>query len=591
MGIDAWILLLTLVVLFVLFIWDRWRYDLVSIGALLFLSVVGIVPRTELFSGFSHPAVSTVVAVLIISRGLQNSGILEQVAARFSELEGGFTTQLLLLCGFTGLLSAFVNNIGALAITMPLALQAARSKKLSPSLYLMPIAFSSLLGGLTTLIGTPPNIIVSGARQQLRGEAFGLFDYAFVGVPVAVVTILMIGFVGWRLVPVRKKPVSDDQAFEVGDYTTELVVPRGSAAVGKTFADLQDMVDGEIVLLVAASKSGRRQGDSKQRKIKVGDILVIEGPPEAIKGAMEAGGLHIASNRELEKQASEKETLLLTEVAVAPTSTLAGRMPRAATLRRHYRVALLAVARHGRRLRQRFSRIRLKVGDVLLIRGEQDDVAEMLRDTNCLPLATRDVRIGTGGPSYATGLIFLGALLLLLFQLLPAQLAFAIGAVAMVLQGSVPVRAVYQAVDWSIVILLGALLPVGVALETTGAAEAIVRSLLGLSGELAPQVMLAVLLIGVMFLSDFVNNAAAAALSAPIALRMAQELNASPDPFLMAVAIGASCAFLTPVGHQSNTLVMGPGGYRFMDYWRLGLPIEGLVVVIAVPSLLYFWPL
>ena len=588
---QASIILLTLGLTFVLFVWSRWRYDLVSLGTLLFLTVVGVVPAKEAFSGFSHPAVVTVVAVLVVSRGLQNSGILDHLSSFLASNGMGKVAELLILCVVTAALSAFINNIGALAVILPVALRSASEKEISPSLYLMPIAFSSLLGGLTTLIGTPPNIIIASFRAQTLGTEYGLFDFSYVGLPVAILGILLLLVLCWRVLPERRKPHSGEKAFDVGAYTTELLVPEDSKVVGQTFGDLQELVSNELLLLVHAGKSGRRRSLARSTILAAEDILVIEGPPAAIESLLDKTDLSIVSNDELEETTKAKETLLFQEAVVAPDSSLAGRMPRARTLRQRYGVALLAVARQGRRLRRRFSQMRLRMGDVLLLRGEPEDMEEMLKDTRCLPLAARDIQVGLSPSALLAVLIFLFAMATILFRLLPAQIALPLAAVLMVLNGIVPLRTVYQQIDWSIVVLLGALLPVGHALETSGAAQLIVESLISFSHGLGPEWVLGILFVTVMFLSDIVNNAAAAALSAPIALQVAQSLGVAPDAFLMAVAIAASCAFLTPIGHQSNTLVMGPGGYRFTDYWRLGLPLEILIVLISIPSRLYFWPL
>ena len=586
----ATLLLLTLLLTFSLFIWNRWRYDLVSLATLLFLSTVGVIPFSEAFLGFSHPAVITVVAVLIISKGIQNSGVLDYLSASLAKNKFGVSQQLIFLCGITAFLSAFINNIGALAVILPLVMRAAKQQNRSPSLFLMPVAFSSLLGGLTTLIGTPPNIIVSAFREESSGMTFRLFDYSFAGLPTAILGIVFLAFIGWRFLPVRKDPDKSFGAFDVGDYTTELEIPEESEMIGKTFVDLQNIADGELVLLVRANKEGKRLSTRKSVKFKAKDILVIEGPPEALKTVLDKTDLQIVSNEELEKKIKDKEAHLIEEGVLLPESRLIGRMPLAKTLRKRYEVALLAVARQGNKIRQRFNQMRLNTGDVLLLRGEKDAVAEMMRETGCLPLESRDIQVGLSKNSYSAIIIFLLSIGFVLLGIFPPQIAFSIGAVLMVAMEIVPVRSVYANVDWSIIVLLGSLLPVGRALETSGAAQMIVESLLQVGGSLGPEWVLALLLITVMFLSDLVNNAAAAALAAPIALRVASSLGVSSDPFLMAVAIGASCAFLTPIGHQSNTLVMGPGGYRFTDYWRLGLPLEILIVLVSLPTILYFWP-
>lgn len=576
---------------FFLFIWDRWRYDVVAVATLLFLTLCDVIPVDQAFTGFSHPAVATVIAVLILSRGIQNSGLLEFLARGIQRASFWFPLQLLLLCMVTAILSAFINNVGALAVVMPLTLRAARLSQLSPSLYLMPVAFSSLLGGLTTLIGTPPNIIVSTVRAQNLGSGFQLFDFTAVGLLIASAGILMIVSFGWRFIPLRQTQTPDEAGTDIGTYTTELTVPAKSKAIGMSFSGLQKLVDGELVLLVWVNKAGKRQALRQSQELKQDDILVIEGPPEAISSLMDKVGMHIAADQKLKSEVSRTEEHLIGEAVVSAGSSLVGRMPRAATLRRRYGVAMLAVARQGRRLRARFSQIRLRAGDVLLLRGEAEDVDAMMRDFGCLPLAERDIQVGLTGRSYLSFGIFLSTMALTMMQLIPVQLAFAVGAVAMVATAVVPARTVYSSIEWSVVILIGAFLPVGQAIESTGAADLMVRNLLYVAGSYGPTIILAALMVSVMLMSDVINNAAAAALAAPVAVRLSTSLDASPDAFLMAVAVGASCTFLTPIGHQSNTLVMGPGRYQFSDYWRLGLPMDIVVVCVGIPAILFFWPL
>lgn len=591
MNFDIFILLITLVITFVLFIINYWRFDIVAIGALLFLTSCKIVPANEAFSGFSNPAVITVIAVLIMGKGLQNSGLLDFLAKAIAQSQFNFTLQLAILCFATAFLSAFINNVGALVVIMPVVLKIASERQVSPSLYLMPIAFSSLLGGLTTLIGTPPNIIVSSFRQEIGYTDYFLFDFAYVGLPVAIIGILFLSTVGWRLIPLKGGAINSSYLFEVGDYLTEITLPKQSKFIGKTFGDLNSIAEDSLELLVRASSEGKRLSTGKTAKLNEEDILVISGPQEALHSLLEGTDLKLVTNQELLEKAKDRNSHHLVEAVVLPDSSLVGRMPRPKTLSSHFKIALLALARRGRKIRKRLSRITIKPGDVLLLRGEDQDIANMIHNKNCLPLVSRDIQVSLSSFAYYALAFFLSSILLVIFKVFPPEVALTIGAALMVAKGVVPVGSVYKHIDWSIVVLLGALLPVGRAIETTGAAQMIVSQTLIWVGSLGPNWILAFLLISVMFLSDVVNNAAAAALAAPIALQVANTLDVSPDPFLMAIGIGASCAFLTPIGHQSNALVMGPGGYEFKDYWRLGLPLELLIFSVSIPALLYFWPL
>ena len=583
-------LILTLAVTLTLFVWERWRYDIVAILCLLFLTVIGIVPPGDAFSGFGHPAVITVAAVLIASKGLQNAGVVNLLVGLMSHIRPNLTIQLLVLVILTAITSAFMNNIGALAVLMPVAIQVARNNKHSPSLYLMPLAFASLLGGMITVIGTPPNIIIATFREEALGQSFAMFDFSPVGGGIALVGGLFLGLVGWRFLPMRKGQADQEQWFAIENYITELRVKKESTVVDQFILDLEDLTEEDIAVVGIVRKSKRLYTLSKYETLKVGDILIVEADPDALKEILDKTGLELMTDKTLGKEMIGTDEIHLLEAVVAPNTRLVGKTARNLRLRGRYGVNLLAVARQGARLKQRFNDIRLRVGDVLLMRGAEPNLQEAVNAYGCLPLATREMRLGNKQSLFFSIALFVVALTTAAIQFLPIQIAFSVAAVGMILYGLVPVRDIYRSIDWPIIILLGAMLPVGRALESTGVAQLIAGELILVGNMLSPAMLVGFVLIITMFLSDLVNNAAAAVLMAPIAVRVAVGTGCSIDPFLMAVAIGASCAFLTPIGHQSNALVMGPGGYRFGDYWKLGLPLEILIVILSTPLILYFWP-
>ncbi len=588
---DEFIVFATLIGTLALFIHGRWRYDIVALLALLTLAVLRIVPPAEAFSGFGHPAVITVAAVLVVGRGMLNSGVVDKIAAVMLRLGASPTVQLSVMGAIITGCSAFMNNIGALAIFMPVALQMARKSERSPYYLLMPLAFGSLLGGMVTLIGTPPNIIIASYREQATGEAFHMFSFAPVGIGVALAGGVFIALIGWRFIPRRKGQASREELFEIENYLTEVRVVEDSGIAGKSLAKTPVFSEHNVLVLAILRGENRLSTPSILEVIRPGDVLIVEADSESLKALVDTHDFELVVDQEVGLKMMDNDEVNVIEAVIAPNSIMQGRTARGLNLRWRSEIVLLAVARQGRRLRARLGDIRFKAGDVLLLRGREEALMGASAELGYLPLAERRLRLGEPRRIALSVGLFGAAILSAAFGLAPVQIAFSVAAVAMILAGLLSLREVYESIEWPIIILLGAMIPVGQALETTGGAQRIAEWIIALHDVLPPAAVLAVVLIVTMFLSDLVNNAAAAVLMAPIALGVAAGLEASPDPFLMSVAIGASCAFLTPIGHQANALVMGPGGYRFGDYWRLGLPLEIIVVVVAVPLLLWAWPM
>jgi di/tricarboxylate transporter len=581
----------TLGLVLALFVWGRWRYDLVALLALLIVTITGIVPGSEAFAGFGHPAVVTVAAVLVVSRGLQNSGMVDVIAKWMAGLGDRPTVQVAALTTVASVCSGFMNNVGALALMMPVAIRLAHKSGNSPSLLLMPLAFASLLGGMTTLIGTPPNIIIANFRMQTVSAPFRMFDFAPVGVGVAFAGLLFLALLGWRLIPQPRGLGTSKDLFHIEDYITEVRLPEGSNIVGKSLRDLEATIDADITVAGIIRGKHRLLAPSSFEVMRPGDILIVEADPESLKTLVDATGLELVGSKDLGEGALGSEEVSVVEVIIMPRAFMEGQTAVDLNLRWRYGLNLLAVARQGVRVRERLSRIRFRVGDVLLLQGRTDTLQETLPILGCLPLAERGLRLGQPQRILLASGIFVVAVGVAAAGLLPVQIALVGAALVMVVSGQLSLREAYESIDWPIVILLGAMIPVGAAFESTGGAQSIATAVLEGAKQMPSWATLAIVLVGTMCLSDVINNAAAAVLMAPIAISVAEGLGASADPFLMAVAIGASCAFLTPIGHQSNTLVMGPGGYRFGDYWRLGLPLEVVIAVLAIPLLMWFWPL
>jgi len=593
MNFDQSAILAVLVAVVALFVSGRLRVDVVALLALTVSVAVGVVPAGEAFSGFGHPAVITVAAVLGLSAALSRTGLIDLIASRIGRLSGNSTVQTSALYGLAGALSGFMNNVGALALLMPVALSMARRGGFRPGMVLMPLAFATILGGMITLIGTPPNLLVSGFRQQAVGSGFGLFDFAWVGVPLALAGIAFVALVGWRLLPMRGRAGgSDAQPFDIDAYLTELRVPDNSPVIGKRLDQALKGIEQPPTIDALIRSWNQVVRRLHHAVLQPGDVLIAEGEPEAIQ-ALVARGFELVAAKDLEREDGGglvgREALALTEVVVPPRSWIEGRSAASIDLRARFGLNLLAIARSGARLHRRLRDQRFAAGDVLLLQGEREGLSEAVRAIGCLPLAERRIALVPGRALVPVAL-FAAAVGATAFGVLPAAVALVAALLGMVLARTVTAREVYEAIDWQVIVLLAAMIPVGGALESTGAARLLAEALASLAGELPPRALLGLLLVLTMTLSDVMNNAATAVVMAPIGIGIAAALGVSADPMLMAVAVGASAAFLTPIGHQNNLLVMGPGGYRFGDYWRMGLPLEVLLAALAVWLIPVMWP-
>ncbi|MDA0270547.1 MAG: SLC13 family permease [Chloroflexi bacterium] len=588
---DQVIVGLTLLATLTMFIWGRWRYDVIALAALLFLVLVDIVPSANAFSGFGHRAVITVGAVLIVSRGLENSGLIDLIAQWLGKASRRPETLVASNTALVAASSAFMNNVGALALMLPAGIQIARKAGHSPAILLMPLGFASLLGGLMTLVGTPPNVIIASARARDGMEPFAMFDFFPVGVILAVVGVIYLSLIGWRLVPRREETTGADDLFDVEGYLTEVQAVLDAPAVGQTVRELENSVEESITILGIFRGTLHVPAPAPMERIQLDDVLVVKADADAIEALVTTAGVQPIAGTENIAEALSGNNVELLEAVVAPGTLLAGRSVRSIRLRERFGVNLVAIARSGGRIHQRLRDVRFQPGDVILLQGETETLQRAMPELGCLPLASRGLRF-RAQPRVALAVALFGGALVAAagLQLVPIEIALLTAVLAMGLVGLITVRDSYEAVNWPVLVLLGAMIPVGEALETTGAAERIANAFVAVGGDWPTALVVLVLLLVAATLSDIVNNAAAALLLAPIAFRVADGLAISSDPMLMAVAVGASASFLTPIGHQSNLLVMGPGGCRFSDYWRVGLPLQTIVIAVATPAILYFWP-
>ncbi|MDF1555213.1 MAG: SLC13 family permease [Deferrisomatales bacterium] len=584
-------LLSLLGVTLVLFTAGRWRYDLVALLALMAATALGLVPAGKAFLGFGDPAVVTVAAVLVLSQALRKTEVLDRVAQVLLRRGSPVPTQIAVLTGIVAALSAFMNNVGALALALPLGIQLARREQIPPSLLLMPLAFGSLLGGTATLIGTPPNIILSDVRAQSTGTGFDLFAFAPVGLAVTLAGVAFIWGFSRYLVPHRPATDPGEDPFHMEDYISEVQVGEDSSLAGQSLREVGWSTDSEVLVACLIRDGQRFPAPPTSTVLLPGDLLVVEADPPTLRLLSHAAGLKLVGSQTPLSGALASEEVSVVEAVVGRQSPLFRRTARHLDLRRRYGINMLGVARAGRRLEGRLGDIPFQSGDVLLLQGAAGHMAETLRALGCLPLAGPDRRFSPPGRALPAIAIFGAAVVATATGFLPVPVAFVGAAAAMVVAGILTLQEAYESIDWSVVILLGAMLPLGTAMETSGAARDIASRLVASGAALPPFAMVGLVLVLSMAMSNVLNNAATAVLMAPIALNTAGALRASVDPFLMAVALGSTAAFLTPIGHPSNTLVMGPGGYLFRDYWRLGLPLSLLVVLVGLPAILWRWPL
>ncbi len=628
MTLEQSIVLGVIVLIFGLFAWGKWRYDVVAVIGLLALVVADVfleqvlrrgesklIDPAHALDGFGHAAVITVAAVLIISRALRNSGVVDLIARRLMPLSKNQLLHITSLCVVAAVLSAFMNNVGALALLLPVALKTANEQKRSPSLILMPLAFASILGGMITMIGTPPNIIVSIFREEhlkdLAEKAvtdsavkdylvslgnpvgpLGMFDFSPVGGLVALLGVTFVALLGWRLIPRDAlKKAGTDEMFALNEYITEVRVPEDCKFVGMTLGEVEKETKEKLMIFGFIRKDGKVITPNRNNLVRSNARYLVKADPVDLKDIMDESGLRLVSDLRTRIDSLKGDDVKFAEVVVTPNSMLCDRTR--AYLRRSTSntVVLMAVARQGRPMRRRLGDIRFRIGDVLLLQGSEKQIKEHVAILRLLPLEERELRVGVFSKVSLAVAIFGIAIALSMFKIMPTTLSFLCAIIAYVFFGILPMRDLYRQIDWPVIVLLGAMIPVSSALQDTGLTEKIATLANHLTDSMPQWSILVILMVITMTLSDIINNAATALIMAPIGVGIALQMNASPDPFLMAVAVGASCAFLTPIGHQCNALVLGPGGYRFRDYWRMGLPLEVMIVAVSVPLILYFFPL
>ena len=575
---------------FGLLLWGRFRYDIVAFSALMMGVVLGVVPTKNAFDGFGHPATLVVALVLVVSAGLVRSGAVLLITRTLVDASRSLGAHITLMGAVGGILSAFMNNVAALALLMPVDMQTARKAGRQPGLSLMPLSFATILGGMVTLIGTPPNIIIAAIRQESLGEPFRMFDFAPVGGLAAIAGLIFVALIGWRLIPAREDAALDLE--DISQYIAELTVPEGSKQIGKRISELQDVADKSDVAILGLMRDGkRRYGQARNVALKADDALVLEATPDALDEFRSTLDLALADSNREEHLKAGGEGVEIIEVVVPESSRLSGRTAQAVGMLWRQRTILLGISRRGRKITSHLRNTELRAGDILLLLVPRDMTGHVTDWLGVLPLADRGLAVTENSKVWLAIGLFGAAVAAASFGLIYLPVALGLVVIAYVLAKIVPLSELYTHIEWPVIVLLGSMIPLGAALETSGGTELIAGALIGLTEGMAPWIVLTVLMVVTMTLSDVLNNTATTIVAAPVGIQMAQTLSVSPDPFLMAVAVAASSAFLTPIGHKNNTLILGPGGYSFGDYWRMGLPLEIIVVAVSIPAILVFWPL
>ena len=577
-------------VIFGLLLWGRLRYDIVAFSALMMAVVLGVVPTKDAFSGFGHPATLVVALVLVVSAGLVRSGAIFLITRTLVDATRDLGAHIALMGAIGGVLSAFMNNVAALALLMPVDIQTARKAGRAPGLSLMPLSFATILGGMATLIGTPPNIIIAAIREESLGTSFRMFDFAPVGGITALAGLAFVALIGWRLIPQRGQ--STQITADISQYIAELTVPEDNKQIGKRVAELSDAADKADVAILGLIRDGKRQyGQARNMVLRAGDALVLEATPEALDEFRSSLDLAVADAEREEALNAAGDGVEVIEVVVPDDARIRGKTAKSIGLAWRQRTVLLGISRRGRRLTEHLRDTPIETGDIMLLLVPRDtgpDVADWL---GALPLADRGLAVTANRKVWLAIGLFAAAVLAASLGFLYLPIALGLVVVAYVLARIVPLTELYDHINWPVVVLLGSMIPLGAALETSGGTELIAGALVSWTAGLPAWAVLTVLMVVTMTLSDVLNNTATTIVAAPVGIQMAQSLGVSPDPFLMAVAVAASSAFLTPIGHKNNTLILSAGGYQFSDYWRMGLPLEIIVVAVSIPAILVFWPL
>ena len=557
------------------------------------LIVTGLVTPEEAFSGFSSPAVITVGAVFIISGALYQTGIADAIGETMLRFGGSSPLRVMVIMMVTvGVMSAFMNNIGAVAILLPAVITISEKIEIPPSKLLMPLAFAALLGGNMTLIGTPPNILANDILIQFGGEPFGFFDFLPMGLIVLTAGILYMVIAGRHLLPARHTASTPSQSFRLRPYLTEVRVNENSILVDKSLAEAEINRKYALNVIHIVRDDSPPFFPGADRPIRAGDILLVEGQPLEILNASTALNLlpvSASDDQEIEQRLAAGSERLV-EVTLSPRSDLEGKTLKDIDFRARFDLVVLAIRHQGRSIITRLPEIPLSFGDALLVQGEAERIEQLRQDSNFLILDTPSLKTRRLDKAPLAAIILIGALIIIITGWLSPAAVLLIAALLMILTGILRMDEAYEAIDWRSIFLIAGILPLGIAMETSGTAVLIADQIVALLGDLGPRGVMIGLFIMTALLTEVISNAAATVLVVPIAIDIAFGLNVSARTYVMAVVLAASTSFLMPIGHQVNVLIFGPGGYRFSDYPRVGIGLNLIILLLVALFLPLVWP-
>ena len=592
MTLEIALTLLIILGALILFATEKLRVDVVALLVLISVGVLGLIPAKELFSGFSNSAVITVWAVYMVSGGLFKTGVANAMGTAILKIAGNTESRLIATIMLTvGVLSAFMNNVGATAMLLPAVVGISRVTKVAVSKLLIPLAFASLLGGAMTLIGTPANILATGILAERGLPTFGFFEFAPMGIVVLVTGVLYMVLIGRRLLPVREGALGREEVYNIRDYVTEVRVSPESSLIGKTLLESRLGQDFDLTVLALQRENGKQPRLRRDIVIQIGDLLVVESSASDLMAARQSLGLTVEAERNFDLGSLERGDVQLIEATLAPRSHIVGRSLRDVRFRDRYGFTALAISRQGEVITQRLRDVPLKFGDSLLLQGPPRRVKQLQEGENFLvlePIETEQFRRNKAPIAVAALVLAIG---LAIFAGMAISLAMVIAAVIMILAGALRIEEAYESVDWRTVFLVAGMLPLGLAMELTGTARLLADVILGVFGPFGALATLAGIYLLAALITQPMSNAAAIVLIVPIALDTAAGMGANYKTFTMAVVIGAATSFLSPVGHKANVLVFGPGGYKFTDYARVGAILTVLLLIVSMIFLPIFWPL
>ena len=590
MNLDQSLLSGIIILIFIFFISGKVRYDIVAFGALILTVLFGIIPVSGAFSGFGHPATIIVALVLVVSVGLVNCGVISHIS-KIMSLGGSVVQNHISLSGIVGaFLSAFMNNVATLALLMPADLQVAKRTKRSPRATLMPLSFATILGGMITMIGTPPNIIISSIREDYLGQPFKMFDFSAVGLLATFSGLIYLSLIGWKLIPKSKNDEVDLSTLDDTQYSSELTVAKNSKILGARFSDLQASGAEFGVIIRGFVRNRKFYPHYSRLEVKVSDTLLIQATPDSLDEFRVALELDFSS-AERQRVVDQSDNLSICEVVVPVDSRANGKSAQSIGLYWRQGSILLGIHRRGRNITRKVRNVLIKPGDLLLLLVPNGKEADVVAWLGCWPLIDRGLTVTQANKLWVGVATFVIAVLFASLGIISLPVALSVVTLIYVYARLINPSEIYSSIEWPVIILMGSMIPIGFAFTETGLTSVVVDNALVFIGGWPHWAILMGILCLTMTLSDILNNTATALVMAPISVEIAERLGVSADPFLMAVAIAASCAFLTPIGHKNNTLIMGPGGYDFADFWRIGLPLEIIIISVSMPAILFFWPL